>query len=420
MNIGFIGTGKLGLPVALAIEQRGHEVVGFDTSPEIVTAIKERRLRYQEHGAQEALEKSKLLMLSLAEVLVCSEIIFVAVQTPHEPAYEGCTPLPSIRQDFDYTFLQSAVRGIAEALERMKLFRTVVVISTVLPGTVREKLKPLCNQYVRLCYNPFFIAMGSAMEDFLHPEFVLLGEDHKLAGDKLRAFYHTIHDAPIFTTTIENAELIKVLYNTFISQKLAFANTIMELCHNLPGTDCDKVVGALSLATKRLLSPRYLSGGMGDGGSCHPRDNIALSWLARKLSLSHDLFDDIMRAREDQTLWLARLLKAERENRQLPLVLLGRAFKADSNIDAGSPARLLSFFLSEQSVPHKVYDPFVRGFDQYPRSEPSIYFIATRHEAWHGFEFCKGSVVVDPWRAFQVQAERCECSYVPLGVGPRT
>lgn len=418
MNIGIVGTGKLGLPLALAIEQLEHTVVGYDKSEEVLDAILSRKLRYQEHGAQEALEASQLRMLSLAEVLVCSELIFVAVQTPHEPAYEGCTPLPSTRKDFDYTFLQMAVREIAEALERMKIFRTVVLVSTVLPGTLRSKIKPLCNQYVRLCYNPSFIAMGSAIQDFLDPEFVLIGQEDQIAGEKLRAFYCTIHDAPLFTTTLENAELIKVLYNTFISQKLAFANTVMELCHKLPGTDCDAVVRAFSLATRRLLSPSYLIGGMGDGGACHPRDNIALSWLAQRLALSHDLFDDIMRAREDQTQWLARLLQKEQKSRQLPLVLLGRAFKFNSNIDTGSPARLLSFYLTELDVQHKVCDPFIKGYDQYPRSEPSIYFIATCHEAWHSFEFCPGSVVVDPWRAFQEQARWQQCNYVPIGIGP--
>lgn len=418
MNIGFVGLGKLGLPVALAIEQCGHSVTGCDLSDEVASAVKSRTFRYQEHGAQEALAKSNLVILSLAEVLVVSDLIFIAVQTPHEPAYEGVTPVPPERKDFDYTFLEAAFRSVAEELSRLKIPRTIVIISTVLPGTVRARLKPLCNPFVKLCYNPFFIAMGTVMEDFLRPEFVLLGEEDKLAGDKVRAFYCTIHSAPIFTTTVENAELIKVLYNTFISMKLAFANTAMELCHKLPGTDCDAVVRALSLASKRIISPSYLSGGMGDGGACHPRDNIALSWLAEKLSLSHDLFSDIVKAREDQTRWLAQLLQKARDDLQLPLVLLGRAFKADSNIDTGSPARLLSHCLTDLDVQHKIYDPFIKGFDQYPRSEPSIYFIAACHEAWHSFEFCAGSTVIDPWRVYREQAQRCQCNYLPIGLGP--
>lgn len=415
MNIGFIGLGKLGLPVALAIEQRGHEVAGCDLSQEVLDSIQARQLRYQEHGAEVALENSKLRVLSLPEVLAFSDLIFVAVQTPHELAYEGASPMPPERRDFDYGFLEAAVRSVAEELTRLKLCRVVIVVSTVLPGTVRTRLQPLCSSFVKLCYNPFFIAMGSAMEDFLHPEFVLIGQNDEQAADMLRDFYETIHEAPVFTTTIENAELIKVLYNTFISLKLAFANTVMEMCHKLPGTDCDTVVTALSLARKRIISPAYLSGGMGDGGGCHPRDNIALSWLSQQLLLSHDLFADIMQVREDQTRWLATLIKTEADRCQLPVVILGRAFKANSNIDTGSPARLLALFLDGLGVTFTIFDPFIRGYDMYPRSVPSVYFLATAHEIWHSFEFCPDSVVIDPWRAYQAQAERSGCRWLPIG-----
>ena len=99
----------------------------------------------------------------------------------------------------------------------------------------------------------------------------------------------------------ENAEAIKVAYNTYISMKIAYANTWMEICHKIPGTDVDQVTGALELATTRIMSPKYLTGGMGDGGGCHPRDNIALSWLARELDLSYDFFEHLMIARERQT-----------------------------------------------------------------------------------------------------------------------
>ena len=101
-------------------------------------------------------------------------------------------------------------------------------------------------------------------------------------------------------TTIENAELIKVSYNTLISTKIAFSNTIMELCHKLPNTNVDDVTNALKLANRRLISGSYMDGGMGDGGGCHPRDNIAMSYLSDKLNLSHNWFEHIMQQREKQ------------------------------------------------------------------------------------------------------------------------
>lgn len=151
--------------------------------------------------------------------------------------------------------------------------------------------------------------MGTVYNDITSPEFVLLGAHDAEAAVLVREFFKTIHEAPVFETTVENAELIKVSYNTFIGMKVAYANTIMELCHHLPNTNVDAVTAAISLAGKRLLSPAYLTGGMGDGGGCHPRDNIAMSWLAQKHGLSFNFFDSIMMAREKQTDFLADLIQ---------------------------------------------------------------------------------------------------------------
>ena len=195
--------------------------------------------------------------------------------------------------------------------------------------------------------------MGTTMRDFLHPEFVLFGHDDDWALDKSEKFYRTITHAPVFKTTIENAELIKVTYNTFISTKLSFANTVMEMCHKLPNTNCDDVMNALSLGTKRILAESYWSGGMGDGGGCHPRDNIALSWLSRELNLSHDWFDNIMKQREKQTDWLCDLIeetsfKYKGSADGYPILILGKSFKPETNITTGSPSILLKNILEER------------------------------------------------------------------------
>ena len=127
--------------------------------------------------------------------------------------------------------------------------------------------------------------MGTTIDDFLFSEIILFGVDDEKAAKKAESFYKTINKSPFFKTTIENAELIKVVYNTFISTKIAMMNTVMETCHHLPNTNIDDVTNALSKCTTRIISDKYLYGGMGDGGGCHPRDNIALSWLAQKMNL---------------------------------------------------------------------------------------------------------------------------------------
>jgi UDPglucose 6-dehydrogenase len=277
-----------------------------------------------------------------------ADLVFVAVQTPHRPEYEGVTRLPDEKADFDYAYLEEAISSVW--LSRAP----VVVISTVLPGTL-ERLGR--NQGV--LYNPFFIAMGTTIQDFRDPEFVLIGTDHAHPGP-LKEFYATIHDKPLFVTTIKTAELTKVAYNTFIGLKIVFANTMMEICEKT-GADVDDLMDALSLATQRVISPAYLRGGMGDGGGCHPRDNIALSWLARELGLSYDLFEALMLARECQTEWLAGLAFEEQNSSSeyKPITLLGKAYKPETNLTVGSPAILLSNILAEWDVAHEHEDSHV-------------------------------------------------------------
>jgi UDPglucose 6-dehydrogenase len=319
LKIGFIGLGSLGLPCAVAMAMRGHDVMGYD----IVADLMNRNPRpYRETGPdgkepfEPYLQHSSLRFGALEEVVGHGDLLFVAVQTPHEPQYEGVTRLPRERKDFDYRYLVRSIEDIAAVAKRQT---TVAIVSTVLPGTIHRLVTPATGPLLRLCYNPFFIAMGTAMRDFLHPEFVLLGVDEPGSASMIEAFYATLTDAPVYRMSIESAELTKVAYNTYIGMKIVFANTLMEICHKTPGANLDHVTGALKKAHSRLTSPRYLDGGMGDGGGCHPRDNIAMSWLARELSLSHDIFESLITARDSQTEWLADLMCAY----NLPKAIIG-------------------------------------------------------------------------------------------------
>ncbi len=395
MRVGFIGLGKLGMPCAVAMASRGHDVLGYDIDQQLMS---KRARRYKETAADgvsdfnPCLAQSTLEFGSLAEVVAHAELLFVAVQTPHAPAFEGVTPLPAERADFNYAFLVQAVRSIVAHAHQAT---TLVVVSTVLPGTLRREVLPLLPQHVSMAYNPYFIAMGTAMQDFLYPEFVLCGCDDQAASERLRAFYRTITDAPFYATSLESAELAKVAYNTFIGMKIAFANTVMEVCHKLPGADPDAVVGALQLATRRLVSGKYLTGGMGDGGGCHPRDNIAMSWLARELNLSYDWFENLMIARERQTEWLASLMEAH----PLPKAILGYSFKPESNITQGSPALLLRHLLEARGHQVLMYDPLVDPHVlDVSALEPMVFLIGAKHRAFEDLRFPGGSVVIDPWR----------------------
>jgi UDPglucose 6-dehydrogenase len=238
--------------------------------------------------------------------------------------------------------------------------------------------------------------MGTTIDDFLNPEFVLLGVDDKEAGDRVKKFYKTIHDRPIYETSVKNAELIKVAYNTFIGMKIAYANTLMEICHK-NGGDIDEVTGAIAMGNKRLISNMYLTGGMGDGGGCHPRDNIAMSHLAKKLNLSHNFFEDIMIAREKQTEFLADIINQYPP----PYYIFGKTFKSGTNLTTGSPAILLANILKERNVEFEQFDPKVD--EQMPSLKVGTYIVVTKHEEFQEIDYPQGSVVIDVWRYLKLK-----------------
>lgn len=397
MNVGFIGLGKLGLPCALAAEKHGHTIYGYDISSNVSTILETRVLPYREEGAEELLQNHDINLCSVSEVVSNSDIIFVPIQTPHHPKYEGTTRLPAERVDFDYTWLKAGMETLADEIELQGKDKTVIIISTVLPGTIRKEIKPLLNDHVKLCYNPFFIAMGTTIKDFLHPEFVLFGVDDEDAFNMAREFYSTLHDKPIYKCTIEEAEMIKVTYNTYITMKICLANVVMEASHKLDNINCDNVMKGLFLATERLISPKYLLGGMGDGGGCHPRDNIALSWLAKELNMSYDWYENLMICRENQTEWLADLFIQKINETDLPGVILGKCFKKETNLTVGSPSILMQNILEEKGIYVDMFDPWIDDTFA-PLDRPSVYFIGTNHDTFINYDFPKGSIVIDPWR----------------------
>lgn len=452
MKVGFIGLGKLGFPCALAMSMKGHHVYGYDINP---AAMNFDERPYKEAGPSGTGDVNDILksddvmiggtqlswgefgkhgtfnMVGLEALCAESELIFVAIQTPHLPEFEGTTRLPYDRVDFDYDSLSLGIHNLVKHIDKPT---PVVVISTVLPGTMTSRIKPLLNDNVQLCYNPFFIAMGTAMRDFLDPEFILMGVDDENAAAVTYNFYRTITKAPIHECTIEEAELTKVAYNTFIGMKIVFANTLMEICHKTDNCNVDNVTDGLKLAHRRIISPAYLSGGMGDGGGCHPRDNIALSWLARELDLSSDIFGTIMEVREEQADWLCDLLiechdelwfnidgiiepghvsgmdmrMAIERAKEKPFTILGTSFKPESNIEVGSPALLCKNILEEMDYTVVTYDPFVdtdRGFGWAGSTPPQTILIGTKHEVFKKWRFPQGSYVIDPFRYIEDQED---------------
>jgi len=281
-NVAFIGTGKLGMPCAETIAQKGHHVTGYD----IVKCTSEHVTMFP----------------TVQDAVNGCDIVFVAVPTPHDPEYDGRAPTAHLEpKDFDYSIVKEV---LTECNKHMNNDQLLVLISTVLPGTVRRELEPLVTN-TRFVYNPYLIAMGTVAWDMVNPEMVMIGtDDGTETGDakELVDFYKTImeNDPRYVIGTWDECECIKVFYNTFISAKIGLVNMIQDVAVKQGNINVDVVTDALAQSKQRIMGPGYMKAGMGDGGACHPRDNIALRYMATELGLGYDLFDSIMNAREIQ------------------------------------------------------------------------------------------------------------------------
>jgi len=396
MNVGFIGLGKLGLSCAETMATH-YSVTGYDIYPKQSDCIK--------------------ISDSLRGAVTGKDIVFVAVQTPHDPAYDGSQPITHLpNKDFDYSIVKDVLKQIDVWAGPDQL---IVLISTVLPGTVRRELRD-CITVPRFIYNPYLIAMGSVEWDMVNPEMVIIGtEDGSETGDAklLVDFYQPLmQNNPRYVIgTWDEAESIKIFYNTFISTKIALVNMIQDVAMKNGNINVDVVTDALSASTTRIMSSKYMTAGMGDAGPCHPRDNIALRWLAENLNLGYDIFDTIMSAREAQALNLARYLKRIQLEKNLPIYVLGKAYKPDVDILDGSYSLLLGHYL--ESIQAKFYyvDPLTGDAPPFA-GMPVIAFIAHNRKITYGYtgeqtepelyvDLEPGSVVVDPWRQYTTEKD---------------
>ena len=366
MKVAFIGLGKLGLPCAEVIAEKGHTVNGYD--------IEKRKT-------------NRVLQFPTIEGAVHGcDIVFVAVPTPHDPAYDGRAPTAHLEpKDFSYDTVKEV---LAEANRHMNKDQLLVLISTVLPGTTRREFIDLVTR-PRFVYNPYLIAMGSVAWDMVNPEMVMIGtEDGTETGDakELVDFYKTImeNDPRYVIGTWDECECIKVFYNTFISTKIGLVNMIQDVAQKQGNINVDIVTGALRDSTQRIMGPSYMKAGMGDGGACHPRDNIALRYMADKLNLGYDIFDSVMNAREIQ----ARNMAIEILKYGNKIQFSSDSYKPGVEYVDGSYSLLVQHYVKEHG-----------GW--IVKENPSVYVLA--HE---GDPVPDNVLVFDPWRSY---AGKNEC-----------
>ncbi len=368
MRIAFIGLGKLGMPCAEALAKKGYtDITGYDVvqkSSELVD-IKQ----------------------TLAEAIKGRDAVFIATPTPHEEGYDGRAPTAHLEpKDFNYESVKSVLK---QCNDLMNDDQVVVLVSTVLPGTIRRELAPIMTN-VKLIYNPYLIAMGSVGHDMVNPEMIMIGTKKGVEETAIKARWLTLlykdiceNNPRIEFGTWEEIEAIKIFYNTFISNKIALVNMIQDVAQKLGSIDVDKVANALSKSTQRITGPSYMKPGMGDGGACHPRDNIALRWLAKDLGLGYDIFQTIITAREKQAENMALAILEHGKN----VYFTSDSFKPGTGMVDGSYSLLVQHYVKKHG------GKLANGFDN------PVQVIVRVHES-DQISADNNTVIFDPWRSY--------------------
>ena len=398
-KIGFIGLGKLGLDCAEVFAEH-YEVRGTDIYPRTSDLVK---------------------VCDFQETVEESEWIFIAVPTPHAEGYDGATPSSHLEpKDFGRD-------AVIDAITKINCYATtskkVVLISTVLPGTTRHYFEPALDDMHQCLYNPYLIAMGSVKWDMVHPEMIMIGtadgNPNALAQELIDIYRPMMLNNPRYEIgTWDECEAIKIFYNTFISAKVGLVNMIQDFAMKIGNINVDVVTDALARSTQRIMGPKYMTAGMGDAGACHPRDNIALRWLAEEYEIGYDMFDTIMQAREIQARNMADFLCIQAQKYNLPIVIHGKAYKPDVPYCIGSYSTLIGHYVEAYGHYVMYVDPLADDTTNVVLTidGPAVVLMAHNRHVTYGYtgeerndsfyyDIKPGSVIVDPWRSIPLDTK---------------
>jgi len=356
MRIAVFGLGYVGCVTGACLARMGHEVCGIDISPTKVRSINEGHCPVTGRGMEalvsQAVRAGRLrATLGPGEAVTGSELSLVCVGTPSRR--NGEANLDRVRH---------AVDDIGRALRAARRYHTVVVRSTVPPGTLEGLVIPTLERRARkkvgrdfgVCFHPEFLREGSSIHDFLHPPKTVIGSYDARSARALIELWRPIK-APLFVTSLKVAEMVKYADNAFHALKVSFANEMGALGKAL-GVDSHEVMQIFVRDTKLNLSPLYLKPGFAFGGPCLPKDVRALCAMARRARLEVPLLANILTSNSRHLRRATELVLATGKKR---VGVLGLVFKSDTDDLRESPACVLVKDLLEAGREVRVYDPRV-------------------------------------------------------------
>ena len=347
--IAVFGLGYVGCVTAACFAELGYRVVGVDVDARKVKAIQDGQSPFYEPGLEPLIAKhiaSGLLSatLSTADALRDADFAFLCVGTPSAP-----------NGNLNLDYLRKASVDIAVHLDGRSKPLTVVVRSTVFPGTCDETVAPAIEPRAVVVANPEFLREGSAVKDFMEPSLVVVGSHNRAAAERVAALYAGL---PVETSVValRTAELIKYTCNTFHALKIAFANEIGTLSASL-GLDGAEVMETVCRDTKLNVSAAYLKPGFAFGGSCLPKDLRALIYRARQLDLDLPLLNSVLPSNESH---IARAFRRVMDMGCRKIGIYGLAFKPNTDDLRESPGVALIEMLIGKGCDVKIYDPHIQ------------------------------------------------------------
>lgn len=389
-NLAFIGAGYVGLVSGTCLAEIGHNVILVDNNKEKITKLKKGEIPIYEPGLDELVKKNvkakKLTFTtSTKDAVNASEVIFIAVNTP---------PQPNGRADLSY--IAAAAREIAEVADGYK----VIVDKSTVPVQTGERVLETLTRYNKrqidfdVVSNPEFLREGSAIEDFLKPDRIVVGVANERA-EKIMAEIYSPLDAPFIVTDVKSAELIKHASNSFLAMKISFANALARICE-LSGANIDNVIEGMGRDNR--IGKSFLKAGLGYGGSCFPKDVSAFITIADELGYNFSLLKDVAKINEEaKQLFLQKIERALWVTRGKTIAVWGLAFKPNTDDMRNAPAIDVLDQLHRDGAVIQAYDPVATETAKAVLGD-KVKYMKDKYEALEGAD---ALVIVTDWDEFK-------------------
>lgn len=389
MRVSMIGTGYVGLVTGTCLAEIGHTVICVDNNEEKIASLKRGHIPIYEPGLEPLVKKNvkaKRLSFttSIKKGVDHSDVVFIGVSTPPKPNGQA-----------DLSFVAQVAREIAHVMDAYK----VIVDKSTVPVKTAEKVQESIKRYnskkidFDVVSNPEFLREGSAIEDFMNPDRIVIGVESKRAEKMMRELYEPIK-APMILTNVKSAEIIKHASNSFLALKISFANALANICE-LAGADIKEVVEGMG--HDKRISKHFLNAGIGYGGSCFPKDVSAFIRISQDLGYDFKLLKEVEKINEHQkevfikkieeTLWV---LKGK------TIGILGLAFKPNTDDMRNAPSIDIIRYLEKEGAKVKAYDPVA-----IPNAKAYLNSVGYGKNIYDTAEGCDALIVVTEWDEFK-------------------